>query len=266
MSASESAGERPAELDPDPPVAEPPPHDAAERKVAVGQVKQARERRAGERARALQRHPVGRDLLGDGLPGLSLAVEREPRLTAESGFPVFQNRSGGIYFIQARLSHEHSSLAPLESKLKSAGPLELCHSWPLYERARHFELGCLLSSAAIDVAGPAEVGQLALLHAGCWDCDLANDSLTWSGGVYDIFGLPRGAKVSRDEAVALYCEESRAAMERLRSYAIKHKRGFTLDVEIRPAAGGGQRWVRLIGVPVSEGDRAMRLHGLKLII
>lgn len=157
-------------------------------------------------------------------------------------------------------------LTVIESRLKPITPLELYHSWPLYEQARHLELGCLLSCAAIDVARPAEVGQLGLLHAGCWECDLADSSLIWSGGVYDIFGLPRGAEVSRDEAVALYCEESRAAMERLRSYAIKHGRGFTLDVEIRPAAGDGHRWVRLIGVPVREGDRTVRLHGVKLIV
>ena len=80
-----------------------------------------------------------------------------------------------------------------------------------------------------------------------------------------IFGLPRGVQVSRDEAVALYCEESRAAMERLRAHAIKHRRGFTLDVEISPATGG-RRWMRLIGAPVCEGGRAVRLHGLKLIV
>ena len=150
--------------------------------------------------------------------------------------------------------------------MKITGPLELHHSWPLHERARHLDLGSLLSCAAIDVVPPAEVGQLGLLHAGWWECDLTDDSLTWSGGVYDIFGLPRDAKVSREEAVAFYCAESRAAMERLRSHAIEHKRGFTIDVEIRPAAGSAHRWMRLIGVPVCEEGETVRLHGLKLAI
>jgi hypothetical protein len=145
-------------------------------------------------------------------------------------------------------------------------PLALHYSWPIYEKARHFELGSLLSCAAIDVANPAEIGQLSIHHAGCWECDLTDgNALTWSGGVYDIFGLARGVRVSRDEAAALYREESRAAMERLRSYAIRHKRGFTLDAEIRPVIGDN-RWMRLIAVPIIEGDRAVRLHGLKVII
>ena len=97
------------------------------------------------------------------------------------------------------------------------------------------------------------------------ECDLGDDSLIWSGGVYDIFGLPRGAAVSRDEAVALYAEDSRARMERLRSYAIRHRRGFTIDAEIRPASGQ-VRWMRLIAAPVCEGERVVRLHGLKLIL
>jgi|SRR5690242_8610399 len=149
--------------------------------------------------------------------------------------------------------------------MKATEPLPLHHTWPLYEHARYFDLGCLLNCAVIDAVRPTEVGQLGFQHAGCWECDLTDDSLTWSGGVYDIFGLPREAKVTRDEAVALYCEESRAAMERLRSYAIRHKRGFALDVEIRPASGG-RRWMRLIGAPAGIGDRVVRLHGLKLIL
>ena len=151
------------------------------------------------------------------------------------------------------------------SKLNRTEPLALHHSWPIFEQARHFELGSVLSCADIDIVEPAQVGALGLHHAGLWECNLSDNSLTWSGGVFDIFGLPRGARISRDEAVAFYCEESRAAMERLRAHAIKHRRGFTLDVEIN-AVTGGRRWMRLIGAPVCEDGRAVRLHGLKLIV
>lgn len=109
------------------------------------------------------------------------------------------------------------------------------------------------------------MGGLGFHHVGCWECDLADDSLIWSGGVYDIFGLPRGVRITREETVALYSEESRAAMNRLRAHAIKHRRGFTLDAEIYPIVGGG-RWMRLIAAPMCDGDRVVRLHGLKLII
>ena len=149
--------------------------------------------------------------------------------------------------------------------MKPTEPLALHHSWPIFEQARHFDLGSVLSSAVTDIVEPAQVGALGLHHAGLWECDLSDNSMIWSGGVFDIFGLPRGSRVTRDEVVALYCEISRAAMERLRAHAIKHQRGFTLDVEINPATGG-RRWMRLIGAPVCEGGRAVRLHGLKLIV
>ena len=144
-------------------------------------------------------------------------------------------------------------------------PLPLNHSWPLYEQARHFELGTVLSSAVIDLLEPTAVGALGIHHAGCWSCDLADGRLTWSGGIYDIFGLPRGISIARHDAVALYAEHSRAAMERLRSYAIRHQRGFTLDAQIRPMIGG-ERWMRLICAPVFDDGRVVGLHGLKLII
>jgi PAS domain-containing protein len=144
-------------------------------------------------------------------------------------------------------------------------PLKLHHSWPLFEQSRHFELGLVLSSAVTDAIDPSEVGGLGIHHAGCWECDLSNDSLTWSGGVHDIFGLPRRVRVTRQEALSLYSERSRAAMEQLRAYAIRYKRGFTLDIELRPVIGGSQ-WARLIAAPVCEDDRVVRLHGLKLVI
>ena len=144
-------------------------------------------------------------------------------------------------------------------------PLVLSNSWPLWEQPRHFELGHVLNCAVTDIIEPALTGQLGLHHVGCWECDLADNSLIWSGGVYDIFGLPRGVQVSRNEAVGRYSEESRARMESLRTYAIRHRRGFTLDVDIQPVTGR-TRSVRLIAAPVCDDGRAVRLHGLKLII
>lgn len=154
------------------------------------------------------------------------------------------------------------------SALKPTHPLPVHHSWPLYERDRFFELGQLHGVDTldpvpdlVDVVVPVRPARL-----GQWQCDLTdNNRLSWSDEVYDIFGIPRGAAVARHEAVALYAESSRAAMEKLRAYAIKHRRGFTLDVEIRPAQAP-RRWMRLIAAPVCVGDNVVRLHGLKFLV
>lgn len=139
----------------------------------------------------------------------------------------------------------------------------LTHSWPLFEQHRHLDLGRLLDapSDALSVS-ECHPGLLAAHGIGLWDCDLEDDALSWTDGVFDLFGLPRGAVLARNEIVALYAEPSRSAMERLRAYAIKHRRGFTLDAEIRPATGPS-KWMRLIAAPVCVGRRVVRLHGIK---
>lgn len=142
-------------------------------------------------------------------------------------------------------------------------PSPLTHSWPLFEQHQRFDLGCLLDEPG--EAPTAAMRRPALLTArgiGLWECDLRDNALTWTAGVFDLFGLPRDAVLARDEIVALYAESSRAAMERLRAHAIKHRRGFTLDAEIVPATGP-RKWMRLIAAPVGVGRQAVRLHGIK---
>jgi PAS domain-containing protein len=144
--------------------------------------------------------------------------------------------------------------------------LPLHRSWPLWEQDRNFDLGHILNCAVTDALAPDAIGALGLHHAGLWECDLSNEALIWSGGVYDMFGLERASRISREQAIAHFHSDSLAKLERLRAHAIRHKRGFTLDVEIYAAAVGERRAMRVIAAPVCEGQRVVRLHGLKLII
>lgn len=148
-------------------------------------------------------------------------------------------------------------MSPLEARPLQSG-------WPLHEQRGHFELGSILEPVPGELAEFAVRRALGQHRAGLWECDLADDSLVWTSGVYEIFGLPQAAVVSRHEALALYRDHSRGRMEKLRSYAIAHQRGFVLDAQVRPAQGGPDRWMRLIGSPVIEEERTVRLHGLKL--
>ena len=145
-------------------------------------------------------------------------------------------------------------------------PLSLSHSWPLFELEERFDLGRLVGCTLAGVTASALPSlidrELARVGIGLWECDLSDNALTWSPEVYDLFGLPRDASPARAVSVSLYCEHSRAAMERLRAHAIAHRRGFTLDAEIRPAQGA-RRWMRLVTAPVCEGRRVLRLQGLK---
>ncbi|PZU11061.1 MAG: hypothetical protein DI605_04240 [Sphingomonas sp.] len=146
--------------------------------------------------------------------------------------------------------------------------MELHHSWPLFEQEQRFDLGLMDRTDAFERAfspiSPLDRDAAQRDGIGQWSCDLTDDNrLTWSGTIFDIFGLPRDATPTREETVGLYAEESRAAMERLRAYAIRHRRGFILDAMIN-GGDGQRRWMRLIAAPVCAGPRVTALRGLKL--
>lgn len=144
-----------------------------------------------------------------------------------------------------------------------SGPSPLTHSWPLFEQHQRFDLGCLLDEPGDVPATPEHHPEFLEAHGiGLWECNLQDSALSWTAGVFDLFGLPRGVAIERDEIAALYAEPSRTAMERLRAHAIKHRRGFTLDAEILPV-NAPPRWMRLIAAPVCVGRQVVRIHGIK---
>ncbi|MDO7835885.1 diguanylate cyclase [Sphingobium sp. HBC34] len=145
--------------------------------------------------------------------------------------------------------------------MRPTEPLPLNHSWPLYDLRTHLAPVLLDSDIARSDIALAERG------LGLWHCDLRDDRLNWTAGVYDIFGLERDLEVNRPLAVSLYMPDSREPMERLRAYAIRHKRGFTLDVDINQADGAGHCAMRLIAAPIvgPDGD-VIGLHGVKQLL
>jgi PAS domain S-box-containing protein len=139
------------------------------------------------------------------------------------------------------------------------------HGWPVFQTKQQLDLGRHFEwsggGISLDLSAGAEA--LARQGIGTWECDLEDsNALTWSPLVYDLFGFKQGDVVRRKKTIVLYREDSRVKLERLRAYAIKHRRGFTLDAEIVPA-NGGRRWIRLIAAPVCVDNRTVRLSGFK---
>jgi len=102
----------------------------------------------------------------------------------------------------------------------------------------------------------------SLARIGVWECDLATEALTWTDGVYDLFELPRGVAVDRDAVLALYDEDSRKEMERLRAEAIRGGASFVLEIRIRTAKGN-ERWLRLSADVENENGRPASIFGTK---
>ena len=98
---------------------------------------------------------------------------------------------------------------------------------------------------------------------GYWHCDIANhDTLTWSEKVYDLFGLERGAPITRKWAVGRYSARSRSALEKIRKFALNRDYSFMLDAEI-DSGGATSSWIRVVAIPVIEGGKVVGLHGIK---
>jgi diguanylate cyclase (GGDEF)-like protein/PAS domain S-box-containing protein len=97
---------------------------------------------------------------------------------------------------------------------------------------------------------------------GTWACDLVDGAISWTHGVYHLFGLSPTDRLDRRDTVAFYEEESRATMERLRAEAVAHARPFTMEAQIvRP--DGERRWMRLSADVIRDNGRTTRLFGLK---
>lgn len=138
--------------------------------------------------------------------------------------------------------------------------VQTLHQLFFTEPAGRFAFGHVFRSAEVfwtdaDIAARADTGH--------WSCDLADrDRLTWSETVYELFGLPAGEPIPRDLAVARYSEQSKIALDRMRTFSIKNRCGFMLDAAIRPD-GLDNRWIRIATIPIAEEGKVVGLHGLK---
>src|SRR6201991_3445865 len=103
---------------------------------------------------------------------------------------------------------------------------------------------------------------LNVARIAAWECELATERLSWTQGVYDIFGYPAGNPLRRANIVDLYVDESRRNMELARAEVIRSGRPVTLDTEIRTWRGE-RRWMRLSINAVREGERPVRIFGSK---
>ena len=95
-----------------------------------------------------------------------------------------------------------------------------------------------------------------------WQCDLATEALSWSGGVFDLFGIPRGSAVDRRSTLEFYTTESREMLEHLRARALAECGSFTFEAQIR-RLNGELRWMRLSADVQKRNGKAVTLYGTK---
>jgi diguanylate cyclase (GGDEF)-like protein len=102
----------------------------------------------------------------------------------------------------------------------------------------------------------------ATARIGIWQCNLSDNSLIWTNGVYDLFEIARNTPVTRELALTCYTDASRQRMEAARAHAIANCSEFALDLEI-VTVKGNRRWMRLTGAVESRDGVAHRIFGMK---
>jgi len=102
----------------------------------------------------------------------------------------------------------------------------------------------------------------SIASVGAFECDLASDRLSWTGGVFEIFGLPSHQSVERQQTVEMYSEESRELLQYKRSRAIDARSSFSLDANII-LPDGSDRWIRINAAVRGSNGRAETLYGMK---
>jgi diguanylate cyclase (GGDEF)-like protein len=101
-----------------------------------------------------------------------------------------------------------------------------------------------------------------LARLGAFECDLATGALTWTDEVYDLFGLPVGIPLTRQDVLGQYTEASRQELELRRAAALCTQRGFSFDAQIRRGSHE-YRWMRVTVDVVSDKGRPVRIYGAK---
>jgi PAS domain S-box-containing protein len=145
------------------------------------------------------------------------------------------------------------------NSLIQADPHPLTHSWPLFDASARMALANLAFSGTL---APEWTQNATAPGIGLWSCNLADNALTWSSAVYELFGIPTGEALTRDLTVSFYGKPSRDAMESMRKHAIRHRRGFTMDALLR-RPDGEKRWMRLTAMPILVDRKVARLCGIK---
>src|SRR3569623_1704374 len=102
----------------------------------------------------------------------------------------------------------------------------------------------------------------AAARLGLWECDLTTETLQSSGGTYDMFNKARDRPLIRRQALIRYPAESLKRLDRIRNRALAERTGFNLDTDIL-TPNGERRWIRITATVECNGERPVRLFGLK---
>lgn len=103
-----------------------------------------------------------------------------------------------------------------------------------------------------------QIGELA--HIGAWAVDLESGRLSATDEVARIHEADPASVDTLASALQFFCEQDRVRIEAVIEGAVE--RGEPWDIEAQMSTRAGrQKWVRVLGTPVTEHGRVVRLRG-----
>ena len=100
-----------------------------------------------------------------------------------------------------------------------------------------------------------------LARVGGWEFDIANNRLTWSDGMFSIYGLTPGREPSADIALSHFPVEARHQFQRKLEHALRTREPFELELPFVDAQGR-HRIVRKTCEVEVEDDKVVRAFGI----
>ncbi len=102
-------------------------------------------------------------------------------------------------------------------------------------------------------------GEMA--HVGGWEFDADTLQGTWTDEVARIHNLDPGQATNVELGISFYLPESRQKIEHAIKEALELARPYDLELEL-VSATGQHKWVRTMGLPISEGSRVVKVRGI----
>jgi diguanylate cyclase (GGDEF)-like protein len=90
---------------------------------------------------------------------------------------------------------------------------------------------------------------------GSWEIDITSMDLTWSNGVYEMYGVPLGKAVTVDDAIAAYAMADRDTVSSLVEAAIEKGEPFEFEADLEHQ-GGTVRRVQSRGEFIKGDDKS----------
>ncbi len=98
-------------------------------------------------------------------------------------------------------------------------------------------------------------------RVGGWELDLEQNRLSWTQMVYDIHGVdPNTFTLEPENAFALYTDASQLKLKKSLEGTTKTGRKFDHELQIRK--NGKPAWCRVIGNPLIENGRCVKVYGI----